>query len=450
MKSDFVLRTLKNTDGSSTLAVIYDGEYIFEEKTSVLLEDSEGKCFHGTISSEDTSALFGPLSADTLYRLSLDGARCMQTSIQVNNDGSTFKFPQPLPDEIRADITSVAPRAAAAVTYTVHASASSASVGSFPSLFKAIEKARTTGSGAVVKLSGSEVYRHQQAGRLYKYQFTAAYGYIQSTDTSGINSWLNGYLYTYLINSSDATVYGCNYKMGKGTPNAWALEPNSGGYYYQYNVAGSTYRKIAKNVLLTQARFKPSQGTMSFNAYIFCTYQNSNISVDLGIMSDGNGQWKPCTYSAKAGGGVQTGPVICTSTLNSNGEYVADSDVEITVSYVNGKIDLSVKRLKNGAVTTLSVSHAAITSASNPCLVSSVSYVPDRNGKTPDFRCDGYLKNVIQTESKLYNTAGTATNFYSTSSTTQYSLCYNTDCCTLTTGTNKDTIDIFYDRAYRT
>ena len=356
-------------------------------------------------------------------------------------------------DNVTVALNAVAPLAAASTTFSAYRSASATSpLEVYSSLFQAIERARQAGTGAVVKMNGTdEVYRHGQSGRYYKYQFTASYGY--TTNPTNVSNWLSGYLYTHVITSSNARFYGCNWLTAKGTPNEWAKEPNSGGYYYQFGFAG-TDNKVTKKVLLSQARLKPSQNPdMPFSAYVFFTFQTSSISIDAGVISeDANGNWNLLIGTTTGGKWVSVpGGTICSSTLNSSGEYVADADIQLTMSYITGKLTLNAKNLTTGKTYTLSYSNDLI--RGTPCLISSVSYVPHLSGNspiTPDYRCGGYFRNVIQSESKVYTSGGTAYDFYSKSNKTQYSLRYNTDCCDLTSGSSRDIIDIFYDRAYRT
>ena len=160
-----------------------------------------------------------------------------------------------------------------------------------------------------------------------EHEVTASYGY--TTSLTDVNNWLNGYLYTYVITSSNARFYGCNWLTAKGTPNEWAKEPNSGGYYYQFGFA-CTDNKATKKVLLSQSRLKPSQnGNQPFNAYVFFSIQNSSISLDAGIYSGkGDGNWRICIYG---GGKFDDDAIVCGSTQNSAGEYVADADIQLTV-----------------------------------------------------------------------------------------------------------------------
>ncbi len=444
----YFLRTVSSTEGKIRLAVVYNGDFSENSPVNVELYNGDTNESSDIISQDNTGVLLSPLCANTSYTLKISEKEKVQhLCFTTSEDGKTIQLDCPSPDDITVMLNAIAPMAAAATTFSTYSSASAASpVGVYASLFQAIDRARQAGTGAVVKINGtSEVYRHGQSGRYYKYQFTASYGY--TTSLTDVNNWLNGYLYTYVITSSNARFYGCNWLTAKGTPNEWAKEPNSGGYYYQFGFA-CTDNKATKKVLLSQSRLKPSQnGNQPFNAYVFFTFQNSSINLDAGIISGkGDGTWRLCIYGA---GQFTNGDIICGSTQNSAGEYIADADVQLTVSYVSGRLTLVAKNLSTGQSYTLSRDDSRI--GGTPCLISSVSYVPDiTSAMTADYRCGGYFRNVIQTESKVYSSSGTAYDFYSKSSKTQYSLRYNTDCCDLTSGSARDVIDIFYDRAYRT
>lgn len=161
-----------------------------------------------------------------------------------------------------------------------------------------------------------------------------------------------------------------------------------------------TDNKVAKKVLLSQARLKPFQNVnMPFNEYVCFTFQNSAISVDAGIYSGGGSEtWKLVISAMLNTGydGFYSGDTICNSTINSLGEYVADADIQLTLSYITGKLTLVAKNLTTGKTYTIDYSNSRI--SGTPCLFSSVSYVPDlasTSPVTPDFRCGAYLRNVI-------------------------------------------------------
>ena len=450
----YILRTITGQDGSDYLAVVYNGEFSENSPLIIGLQENNIEVMSDRLSAENTSVFLGPLKTNTSYTLKIyEDGNVQQTSFSTSDDCSMIHLDAAVADNVTVALNAVAPLAAASTTFSAYRSASATSpLGVYSSLFQAIERARQAGTGAVVKMNGTdEVYRHGQTGRYYKYQFTASYGY--TTNLTDVSNWLSGYLYTHVITSSNARFYGCNWLTAKGTPNEWAKEPNSGGYYYQFGFAG-TDNKVTKKVLLSQARLKPSQNpNMPFSAYVFFTFQTSSISIDAGVISeDANGNWNLLIGTTTGGKWVSVpGGTICSSTLNSSGEYVADADIQLTMSYITGKLTLNAKNLTTGKTYTLSYSNDLI--RGTPCLISSVSYVPHLSGNspiTPDYRCGGYFRNVIQSESKVYTSGGTAYDFYSKSNKTQYSLRYNTDCCDLTSGSSRDIIDIFYDRAYRT
>ena len=450
----YILRTITGRDGSDYLAVVYNGEFSENSPLIIGLQENNIEVMSDRLSAENTSVFLGPLKTNTSYTLKIyEDGNVQQTSFSTSDDCSMIHLDAADTDNVTVALNAVAPLAAASTTFSAYRSASATSpLEVYSSLFQAIERARQAGTGAVVKMNGTdEVYRHGQTGRYYKYQFTASYGY--TTNLTDVSNWLSGYLYTHVITSSNARFYGCNWLTAKGTPNEWAKEPNSGGYYYQFGFAG-TDNKVTKKVLLSQARLKPSQNpNMPFSAYVFFTFQTSSISIDAGVISeDANGNWNLLIGTTTGGKWVSVpGGTICSSTLNSSGEYVADADIQLTMSYITGKLTLNAKNLTTGKTYTLSYSNDLI--RGTPCLISSVSYVPHLSGNspiTPDYRCGGYFRNVIQSESKVYTSGGTAYDFYSKSNKTQYSLRYNTDCCDLTSGSSRDIIDIFYDRAYRT
>lgn len=331
---------------------------------------------------------------------------------------------------------------AAAVQYYAYTSGGSR-IGIYDSMFKAIDATYSYGSGAYVKKDDSQVvFTRGSASTYYKYQFTAYYG--STTSVSEADDWINGYQYSHVIRG-DGTIYKNSYSA-IGTPDAWSLEPQSGGYVYKFAKVYNDYRKMSATIELANARLKASpSGEQNFNAYVYMSSQNGSVTADAGILCGwaNGGDWVLCS---NVGGNFQSYGKICGSTL-VNGEYVPDANIQMTYSYTTGSITLTVKNLSTGVVLTQTVYDSRI--GGNMALISGTSYVPDISAeRTPDLRTGAYFKNIIYKDWKIYNSSGTSYAFWATSTPTNYVLTYNDDCCTLSRTSTSETVDIFYDRPY--
>lgn len=460
----YTLKSIMDKTDNKHIAIVYNGEFAESMPISVELVNNGSVIQQGNISNDNTSVFFGPLDPNSQYNVKIHEANdVLSTDFTVDADGKLITLSKNLADNINADLNSIAPMAAATTVFLTYQSPSATqALGTYTSLFQAIERARQAGNGSVVKMNGTEVYRHGQAGRYYKYQFTTSYGYV--TSKADADKWLSGYLYSHIIESTSARLYGCNWTTLKGTPAPWEFEPNNGGYYYQHSTPSNLapkFTKATKQVLLSQSRLKLSSNkSQPFNAYVFFSFVSNKMNMDAGLIFDVYAHvWKTCTLVNWPAQGIKkfsVGSVVCGAKQNSAGEYITDTDVELTVSITSKNLTLVVKRLDNGQTATEVLNY--MDPSATYSFVSSVSYVPaptdphDQNyayTATPDYRCGGYFRNVIQTNSKLYTANGASYPYFSTSEKTYCSLRYNSDCCTVTGGTSRDVIDIFYDREHR-
>lgn len=457
--NNFRFNCLKNANNETMLAVICCGEYNLASPTHVTVSDNN-VAFVESISAEDTSAFIGPLTAGT-YRISIAGEG------DINAVGQFTLSTQDdllLSDEILALTESdVAPASARATAYMFYAYSSAGLLcGTFESLFSAIEQTRQLGSGAYVLLNGtgSEVFRYGVSGRYYKFQFTASYGYVSST--SAADAWLTGYSCSYAIDSSTARMYGCHHvDLGTGKSPEWAYEPNSGGYYYQYSALNNGLIKASMTVSLAGAKFHPSENAVQkFNPYVFINVHNGAAGCDFCLKADQDAAgttlpWKTYYYYTDATGYVaELGDTVCTATKDANGDWVANANVRITVEMTSEGMCGTFENLSTGVVRQVNVKKDNLTVSSEKLVFNlAVSCVPnlsrtDRN--TPDYRSGAYFKNVTIQNCKAYNASGTAYNFYVNSNVTDMALRYNTDCCEVTTTSTSTTVNIAYDKAYRT
>lgn len=155
-----------------------------------------------------------------------------------------------------------------------------------------------------------------------------------------------------------------------------------------------------------------------------------------------------------------------TSTLNGD-YYKAPYDVKITVEFKDNYYRTYIQPLNaSGQVITTYTDGApgntdpenwvyfSGLSKANGHVLAAVSYVPDAGyNKLPDLRNMGYFKNVKLTDNKIWhnsNLNSSGYNFYGTCPQTRASYAYNNDCVdySVSSSSNQDTVNIFYNRAY--
>jgi len=453
---NYFVRPIQNVDGTQMVAVVFSGQYERAQATMIKLT---GNCevLTGQISQQNTAAILGPIVAFEKYQIDItEDEAIYKAEFLMGTDGCLMDFRTINETDICADIIATVSHAstAATVTYTVHKPATSTvPIGgkTYTSLFEAINACRIAGTGAVVKMNGStEVFCYGQSNRYYTYQFTASYGYV--TTVAAAQQWLSNYVYSYVIQSWDARIYGANYKTLKGTAPSWALEPNSGGYYYQYSQYQNGYKKVSMTAGMSQAKLRLSDNSnQPFVAYVFINVHDANKFYDLGLVFNNDNHCWNTVCNPETGVTYSGDRTICSASF-SNGEWIADGPVDIVVEMTTTGIQATLTNKvtnKKGIITVKDTGFCSTTP--NLVLVPAVSYVPlISKFETPDFRCGGYFTNVQLTNCLIYNAAGTAYSFYATSNATNMSLVYNTDCCNVSATTAKTTVNIAYNRAYTT
>lgn len=454
MKPMYDLKIAVRSDGRKMLAIEYDANSISSKPIVItVVDDGKNVEFQEVISSECSCAFVGPIEPGMKYTLSLtDGEFSHEEGFSISQDGKVNTLNIQNEEVLRNKA------ATSSYLYYVYSATSSTPIIK-ESLFQAIEQARVLGSGAYVKFQNTtEVYRHGISGRYYRYQFTASYGYVSSK--SDADAWISGYNYAYVIQSSNGRVYATSYKTLKGTAPTWALEPNSGGYYYQYSHYNKNYNKAEMRVNLTQAKLKLSENAnQPFNAYAFINVHNANAGYDLGIIfSNTSHTWNMVCMPYNSGSVTYSegNTQICAASQNSNGEWVANADVKIAVELTSTGLKATITNISNNLTKNITVVNSKISSSAvNQVFVPAVSYVPSAatelmlSTQTPDFRCGGYFKNVKLSDCKVFNKSGSSYVFYATSSATDMSLVYNDDCCTVTATSSATTVNIAYDKPYR-
>lgn len=460
----FSLSALYNKDGKAMLAVVYYGVLTRDIAVRAEIGDlTTGKPIDARqITADNTGITLGPVDIGKVCSISiktsgiaseyhgtfsLQPAPSSEGGLLVSSDLWVGESPDGKPNSGKPFATAVGPvRIAATVQYYAYTSGSSL-IGIYNSMFKAVDVTRSYGYGSYVKKDGVQVVftRNSSTSTYYKYQFTAYYG--STTSSSEANAWINGYLYSHVIDGT-GRFYGNHYVSLKGTPDSWSLEPNNGGYAYKFAYVYNGYRKESARVNLTQARLKESpSGEQQFNAYVFMASQGPYVTAELGIYCGYTryGDWR--TYRNINGVFEDLGVVVCGSTLVS-GEYVPNANIDMTYSYTSGQATMTIKNLSTSTTTTIYATNANI--GGNMALIAATSYAPDiGSAVTPDYRCGGYFKNVKWEQCKIYDYNNFEYPFYATSGATNYAIGYNDDCCTYTSTSTTETVSIFYNRPYQ-
>lgn len=443
---------IRDARNNLSVAIAYCQNYPHVAQTTVRLSNNDATMF-GEISQNNTCVLLNGISTDAAYQMDIMAPdRVISGIIEICDDGSIAFAGVDNDANAMVEVQNTAAMMRATYIFQTYTSSGALS-GSYASLFRAVDKARQLGSNAYVMLNGAEVFRYGISGRYYRYQFTANYGYV--TSTSAADAWVNGYNCACVIQSNNAKIYAATINALKGSVSSWMKEPNHGAYYYQYSL-NSTDKSASATVKLSQAKLKPSQNVDQwFVPYVYINVHNSTSTYDLGICyNDYFGAWTLASNPAIDHSDTSKRPVcsgeheIAHVTENSSGELIADGDIKITVTCTASAVTATVTNTTTGAEGTITFNTTAFASGNHAFLLA-VSYVPAYNG-TPDYRCEGYFKNVKLTNCSVVTAGGTSNQFYSSSTRTSTAFAYNTDCCTVTAAASSTTVDIAYDKAYRT
>lgn len=320
------------------------------------------------------------------------------------------------------------------------------------SLFRAIILANTTGDYVKETDTGVVVFtKTGSENTFYKFQFTNYYGI---TDAAGAASWVNDYRYAHVVDGTGRLRYNSYYSI-KGVPDAFALEPESGGYYYKFSYSYYGHKASYNKVVFSNSDIKFSNDYVN-NAYVYSAVVNSQQTLEAGIMSSKelNGDWY--VYGSDEAGLVNWYPnkKVIDSALIGTNTYRSSGEVEIKISVKDGgATGVVTSDILGETAGTISLTGNTFSSSGNVTFLQACSLVQIVKTMTSDIRNGTYLKNVSFKNCKLHNNADcsdTGYDFYGNSNNTYYSFIYNDDCITYTrNNTTTESVNIDYSVGYQ-
>ena len=457
--SPLVLAALYNKNRQAVMSVVYNGNLDKDTQYTVIISDQVAWNAVGSseITADNTGVVIGPVEEGHTYQISVKQKSKMNQyygtfSVQKNAlDKDQLNVDQQLFYVNENGVTSevaVSASPAQTVTYSGFRSDGSLIFSGLSSLFKAIDSISTWESGAYVLESdnGEQVFTTTNSiSTFYLYQYTTYYGSTTSLETA--NAWIDDFARSHVL-YGNGNFYN-NSHASTNQPDYWALEPESGGYFYKYSYASSTYKAVYETLDFTQAKLRESTDTARpYNAYVYLSSQNNNGSAEGGIVCPAYspGNWYLYYKRTDNSQPTITSSLVCGST-QAGGVYTPDANLQLVYSYANGSFTIKVKNLSTNTV----YSSNAITDqgvGGSPVLISATSYVPVTRDFThaPDYQAGGYFKNVHYSQSYLSDDNGNTLSFWASSPLTHYALVYNDDYCTYTEGNSYEDVSIIYHR----
>ncbi len=453
-----VLAALDNKNGQAVMSVVYNGN-LDKDTLTVIISDQVAWNIVGSseITADNTGVVIGPVAEGHTYQIAVKQKNKMNQyygtfSVQKNAlDKDQLNVDQKLFQVNENGVASkvaVPARPAQTVTYSGYRPDGSLIFSGFSSLFKAIDSISTWENGAYVLESdnGEQVFTTTNSvSTFYLYQYATYYGSTTSLETA--NAWVDDFACSHVI-YGNGNFYN-NSHASTNQPDYWALEPESGGYFYKYSYASSTYKAVYETLDFTQAKLRESTDTARpYNAYVYLSSQNGNGSAEGGIVCPAYspGNWYLYYKRTDSSQPTITSSLVCGST-QAGGVYTPDANLQLVYSYTNGSFTIKVKNLSTNTV----YSSNAITDkdvGGSPVLISATSYVPVTQDFThaPDYQAGGYFKNVRYRQSYLSDDNGSTLSFWASSPFTHYVLEYNDDYCTYTEGNSYEAVSIIYHR----
>lgn len=367
--------------------------------------------------------------------------------------------PYYIPDSEKLSIpsTSFSPYAVSSTTYDVYTFAGNVKQSGIKSLFAAINAA--SGRNEYVKEAdtGTIVFkRDNREDTYYRYQFTNYYGESWATAKTP-ETWISEYRYAHVVNGKGKLI-GNSYHLIDGiAPPTYALENESGSYYYKISNYWSS-DSSSTNVDLSGTRYKFSS-SVSNNLYIFSAIQNSSGTVELGMLSSksNGGKWyaysRDNTSTDPSGMTVYKNHVVATANVSSSGVYSfannTNLEIKLSLTDTNGVISGSI----GGTGYTLYGSDFSVNSGS--VFIHAISAPEARTSLdiVPDLRCEAYFENVKFSNCRLYSGtmySGTVYPFYPTNAeiiNTAFLYCDDTITYSKT-GNETENISINYSFGY--
>ena len=454
----FRLSALSNREGQAVASIVYSGALGNDAVYVVKISSAgTGRAIGSkVITADNTGIVIGPIKEGATYQISIkQKGKSDQYYGAFSVQGDSVRYGR-LPDAQKlfylnengvAGKVAVHADSARTTTYSGYHCDGGLIFSGFSSLFKAIDAISTWENGAYVLESnvGERVFTTAKNVAIYDmYQGATYYG--STTSPAAANAWSGNFVNSHVIYGNGRFYE--NSHASTEPPDAWALEPQSGGYVYKYSYASSTYEAVYETINFTQAKLRESTDDFHpYNAYVFIASQNRNGSAEGGIVCTAAscGNWYLYYKRTNTSRPTITSDVVCGSSL-SGSTYRPDADLELVYSYADGSFTISVKNLSTNKVYSSNIiADNGVGGLS--ALISATSYVPITKEftHTPDYQSGGFFENIDYSQCYLTDAQGHADDFWASSSQTHYLLEYNDDYCTDVQGSSYEEVNISYD-----
>lgn len=320
------------------------------------------------------------------------------------------------------------------------------------SLFNAISLSSTYGS-YVKENDGNniKVFEKNDSSNTF-FCFQSTNYYKTTTNINEAKSWVNNYSSTHVYDGTGKLRFN-SYKSIKGIPDSFALEPESGGYFYKYSSPALGYKSSYTNIKLSNAKLKfPTTSGKKTNAYIFKSIVNSKQTIEFGVVATPQLYGKWVLFCRDNSGFYLNRDVVVSNSTVNNGEYTPKENFELTISLSDGAVLGTIRNTSGTVYQTYKLPASSVYTNTTPFFLDAVSFLPDDKDITGDLRNGAYLKNVYLNSSKVYsglNKTGYAYDFFANSPSTTFSFIYNDDVASYTRSYNDEIININYDQPYK-
>lgn len=263
--------------------------------------------------------------------------------------------------------------------------------------------------------------------------------------------WVKNYGSTHVYDGTGILRFNSN-KNIKGIPDSFALEPESGGYYYKFSNPWINGKSSSTKVNLSKSKLNFSNEEIKKNnAYIYKAIITSSQIVEFGVMTTKSLDGKWVLFCRDETGFYLNRNVVVSHSYFDGKDYLPIEDIEITISKGNG---FAVAGIKNSRMLYQGyrLKARSITDSSKPFFMDAVSFVPDAKNRTGDLGNGAYLKNIELSSPKIYseeNEKVKEIEFFGNSNSVAFSFLYNDDVSNYTRKYNTEVINIRYDLNYR-
>jgi len=309
------------------------------------------------------------------------------------------------------------------------------SLGEFQSLYQAIDATFRRNGAVVVEHGLRTVFIRNEPDAIYLFQHTRYIGTVFNEDEA--QEFLDTYRFSMAMKSNGAifhTSYEFHQTSNHDGPDPWKREAYSGGYVYRVAYAYQRPRGASVTINLSEAMLRNADNNThgnGFNAYIFFAVQNSEFTIDMGIMHgwlmDGN--WHVFTMIPDD---MPSYGIITTSEY-IDGTWHPNDDINIHIRLWEGRVRMVVTNLTTNDYIVAEVEHYLL--GGSTTFTMGTSFVPAfEEGRTFDLRNGGYFRNIIYRDSYLYWPGETLDSYTSVpywlgGPSTYYIIVYGDDTC---------------------